>query len=607
MKPALPFPQGTAYYPDHWPAADWPRDLDRIAAAGIQTIRFGEFSWSWFQPSATRWEWQGYDRFVDLCHKKNLQLILCTPTATLPPWLLHKYPDCRLVDADGKRCFSHRHHWSWRHAPSQRAVARAITALAQRYGNHPAVCGWQIDNEPNYAEEPHNTYDYHPAALAVYRAWLKQKYRSLAALNAAWYTNFWSQRVSDWEQIGVTHRAHRCNPNMLLDFLRFRDWNLAQMVHWQAALLRRHTRNQKIGTNIPETGAAFSVQLGQDFAAQARCLDWVGTDLYCASGDRAKDLRALACNTDILRSAAGPAEFFIAETQGGPHARTWPQAFAGEVFKPDYLRDSVHTYAARGASRVFWFLWRPTPGGTEIGMNGVQNPDGTDTPRTALVREISAAAPRLAKLRALHLRRPLAYVHYSRDSLRFLHFWKDTITPTTDPLQGAHRLLELAGYRVDFITELSGNWKRDTGHSFPLLVLPRSDLLSPSEVRALQSHLASGGRVLAGPHTGLLNEHGHWHARPPLESTFAARQGYWFDHAPLPKLAALPALKLSGHRELTPLAAQPLLGFTPPFATHPAALTHDGATLLAFDLFALAPSATDAQLKTLITKLHLRP
>lgn len=132
----------------------------------------------------------------------------------------------------------------------------------------------------------------------------------------------------------------------------------------------RPARNPRIGRIVYHPRVRLSVAIGQDYFAQARGLDWIGPDLYQATGDRDRDLARLACSTDLMRSAAEAtgAGFVISETQGGPHERAWPNSFAGEAFGPDYLEASARVYAERGAQQVWWFLWRPTLGGQELGM-----------------------------------------------------------------------------------------------------------------------------------------------------------------------------------------------------------------------------------------------
>lgn len=599
------FPQGTAWYPDHWPEQQWDADLARIADAGISIVRFGEFSWSWFEPSDNAFDFAAYDRFVNLAHKRGLKLILCTPTATLPPWLLARYPDCRLVNDRGEPCFSHRHHWCWNHTGSAALVKRCIRRLARQYGRHPAVIGWQIDNETNLGEDTTQIYDFHPATLARFRTWLQSRYdKSLEKLDEAWYSNFWSQRYSDWKQIGLTHMPHRANPCYWLDFTRFREQNLADMIRWQAAILRSETRNQSIGTNIPEVGA-MSLPIAIDPFDQPRSLDWIGTDLYYASGNRREDLANAAYSVDLMRCAAHAAnvpDFFVCETQAGPHQRTWHATFAAEAFDTDYLRDLARVYATHGASKIFWFLWRPTPAGVEMGMNGMQRPDGQDSARTELVRDIARSPHRLHKLRHTHMRRPRAFIHYARDTLRFISYWKQQASVEA-AFRGAHRLLDLAGFQVDMLddAQLARFESLQAGPDCPLL-LPRSDLLNAEQIDAIRAHAKAGGPILAGMSTGMIDHHGHLYASPPLEDLFSARFGLLVDTGPL-AATTIAKIPVNAYRRLLPIDAKVTKSFSNKL---PAILEHQSCTLLAFDGFSAAVNASEAEAERLLKLLAIR-
>jgi beta-galactosidase len=316
-----------------------------MVAAGITLVRFGEFSWSWYEPQPGCFDFAAMDRFVDLVEARGLRLCLCTPTATPPPWFDRLFPDGRLQDMQGRRCLAARHFWSWNHSGSWQQAKKTITRLARRYGKRSCLWGWQIDNEPNYAEElwddPQRWYDWNPHAVRDWITWLQVRYgRSLDRLNTAWFANFWSQRIGDWDELRVPRG--KINPQAWLDWLRWREENLANQVRAQARLVRRWSPHARIGCNIPEAGVGISLAIGQDYWAQARAeLDWVGTDLYEATGRRERDLRLLAYRTDVMRSAAGTAKFIISETQAGPHERAWPNAFAGETWGCDYLRQSA--------------------------------------------------------------------------------------------------------------------------------------------------------------------------------------------------------------------------------------------------------------------------
>ena len=532
---------GTAYYPDYFPASDWSADLDRMKAAGIECVRILEFGWCWYQPEPDRWSWDGLDEFLDLALQRQLKVCLSTPTATPPPWFFEKYPDARLMNDQGGVCWAHRHMTCWNHPGAWEEASRTIRTLAERYGNHPAVWGWQIDNEPNYAEDPAAFYDFNPHALRDGQEWLRNRYGSLDALNDAWFGVFWSQKYNRWEQVWRTHHP-KTNPGAFLAFLQWREANMGQFVQKQAALLREVTKAQRIGVNIPETGLPFSLQIGQDYWAQARGLDWVGTDLYTASGDRENDCRALRYSCDLMRSvqeAAAPgADFLVAETQAGPHLRVWKCTFAGEAWEPDFIKDSLGIYAERGAKQTWMFMWRPTLGGREIGMNGLQTFEGDDSARTEVVRHLAKENDFDERAQA-YRKRPVALLHYSQDSLRFLHYFETPDRPSesfdsgirmSQVLRGAHRLLDEQGYQIRFVTDaelLAGLPPAET------LMLPLSPLLDPSHQQAVIDWFQAGPQrqLWLGPDTGLLDRHGRWLPREkrPLWSWLGMEPGMLMD------------------------------------------------------------------------------
>ncbi len=526
---------GTAYYPDHWPEEEWYDDLSHIRDAGITLVRFGEFSWSWYEPQPEEYDFAAFDRFLSLLDRVGLDLCLCTPTATPPPWFDRYFPDGRLMNMYGLKCLSPRHFWCWNHPASLARAEQTITTLANRYRQYPRLKAWQIDNEPNYSEQtstdPAHWYDWNPHSQKKFAHWLEEKYQAIERLNHAWFTAFWSQRMHDWEE--AARPRGRANPHQWLDFLRWREDNLAQQVRRQRDLLRAITPHVPIGVNIPETGVHFSLVIGQDYWAQAEGMDWVGTDLYEASGDRTRDLQVLAYRTDLLRSAAGPARFLISETQAGPHVRGWPNRFAGESFGPDYLEACAKLYFQHGAKDIWWFLFRPTRGGQEIGMNGLQNLDGSDSERTRSVRLMAKDPDLRVRYRSAWLNRPLIRVHYSRDSLRFRTSFQLDTNDLEEELAGWHGLLEALGYRVDFFDDT--HLSETLADNRTPIVLPFTLLVREEDVQGLSQ---AAGTILCGPHTGLCDHNGqlHPHLLPgKLVEVWGLRWGNWVD-TPAPTL-----------------------------------------------------------------------
>jgi beta-galactosidase len=139
---------GTCYYPEHWPEETWAEDAARMAGLGLTWVRIGEFAWSRLEPEPGRFDWGWMDRAFDVLTAAGLKIVLGTPTATPPRWMLDRHPDMLAVDADGRaRGFGSRRHYCFSHDGYRAEAIRITEALADRYGHHPGLGAWQTDNE----------------------------------------------------------------------------------------------------------------------------------------------------------------------------------------------------------------------------------------------------------------------------------------------------------------------------------------------------------------------------------------------------------------------------------------------------------------------------
>lgn len=516
---------GTAYYPDAWPEADWRRDLLAIKAAGITAVRWGEFSWSWWEREPGVFDFAATDRFVRLVGEVGLELILCTPTATPPPWIVSRHPEMLLVDQYGRPHLGHRHYGCFNHPGFLGVVERLVTRLAERYRDVPHLVGWQIDNEPNIGECSNgNLYDYHPCTIAAFRRWLEAKYGTIAALNEAWQANFWSRAYACFADIDAPRpKFGVMNQSAWIDWTAFRGESQAAFVAWQRDLLRRVCPGVSVGTNIPDVKPTVMVELGQDYWLQARGLDWAGTDLYAFRKDPRWEDRFLAYETDLMRSAltADGARFFIMETQAGPHNVPWKMTFVGGHFGPEFPNRYSQLYARHGAEGICYFLWRPWLTGTECGMNGIVDVDGSPTERSAALPGIIQRARATMAQRPAAKRRAL--LHYSMPSLALCQM-NDPERTADQAIPGWHALLHEGGFAVDALDHRGLAVKRWTGDE--LLVLPYSPILADEEVASVRALLAAGGRVVAGVAAGFFDAHGRIRAERPagLSAAFGARQ-----------------------------------------------------------------------------------
>lgn len=496
---------GTAYYPDHWPEADWERDLRLIKSSGLDVVRFGEFSWTWFEPEEGRFDFSGYDRFMDIAHKVGLRVILCTPTAAPPLWLLKNYPGMLMLDQHGHPHNSGRHMACFNHPDFRRVAGNTILTLANRFRNHPALEGWQIDNEPTMGESASadRMYDYNPHTAGLFKKHLLEKYdHDLDALNKRWYNSFWSRAYTSWDQVEPPVLSE-C-PSLWLEWLRFREQNVAQFVEWQLRLLRNVREDFLIGTNIPECGPLGSTALAQDYWKQAEGLDYVGTDIYCYMNDDYAERKMIGYVCDMIRSVAEfrGIPFWISEAQGGPHLSPWKIGFFDGAWEQDFLEKCFKEYVSHGAERVIFFLWRAVPGGHEFGVNGLANMDGSPSARSEAVAGI---LHRSRKPGGRTGAGPRAYIHYSGDSLNLaLGFDKDGTSDNC--YHGWYNLLTDCGYDVRFLNDESLASIEWTGNE--LLALPHSMVLNESLSKAIQAVVAKSATVLAGPGTGFYDPYG---------------------------------------------------------------------------------------------------
>ncbi|CAM5577846.1 Beta-galactosidase OS=Streptomyces tendae OX=1932 GN=GUR47_38010 PE=3 SV=1 [Streptomyces tendae] len=260
---------GGDYNPEQWPEETWPEDVRLMRAAGVNTVTLGVFSWSRLEPRPGVHDFGWLDRLMDLLHESGIGVVLATPTASPPPWLGRPHPDTLPRDAEGRtEWWGGRQHFSHFSTVYRRHAAAITEALAARYGAHPALTLWHINNE-------YCTYDYGDEAATLFRRWLQDRYGTLDALNTAWGTAFWSQGYGDGPKVAPPRHAHYLkNPAQVLDFRRFTSDMLLECFTAERDIVRRHT------PHIPVTTNFMPLWSGQDAWRWAEEEDVVSVDLY---------------------------------------------------------------------------------------------------------------------------------------------------------------------------------------------------------------------------------------------------------------------------------------------------------------------------------------
>ena len=532
---------GVPHYPEHVDESFLERDAERIAAAGFNIVRMGEFAWNLFEPSPGRYDFALFDRAIAVFRAHGVDTMMCTPTATPPRWLTAAEPDLLRVTADGT---PHR-HGSRQHAdntnPRFREHSRRITqVMAEHYRDTPGVIGWQTDNELNtsYSET------YSPAAAIAFREFLRARYGTLERLNAAWGGRFWAQDYADWGHIDPPYPMApvASNPTHLLDYHRFLAAATAAFQHDQVEILRATNPAWFVTHNV---GVIRDIDMRGDFATD---LDFLSYDVYPLLKDeflRAGHAWLQAFHLDIVRGATG--NFVVPEQQSGFGSQP---GFATVVPEPGEMRRMAFSSIARGADGLMFFRWRPAHYGAEIYWMGVIDHD--DVPRRRydeakrFATEVAGFADTLLGT-TVHLDIGIAGPDFDNDeALKTYPLGLPTPDEAAAPL---HRHCYDQAIACGFVHP------EDDLSRLKLFFVPHWILWDPRWTAPLQTFADNGGVLIIGARTGAHTLDNHMIAATPPGALrdLAGVCVVEFGPLPPPGAVALPA----SHRTPPHLAALP--------------------------------------------------
>ena len=371
---------GTCYYPEHWSPSIWQEDARRMADLGLTWVRMGEFSWSRLEPTPANMHWQWLDEAIGVLGSHGLKVILGTPTATPPRWMLSKYPDMIAFTESGKpRGFGSRRHYCFSHLGYRQEAARIAQLMAQRYGNNPHVQAWQIDNEYGCHD---TTYSYSTHATQEFRRWLQDRYHTIQALNESWGNVFWSMEYSHFDDINLPNlTVTEANPSHVLDFRRFSSDQVVAFNQLQVDVIKAHSQ-APVSHNYMGRVTDF------DHYEVSKSLDFVTWDSYPlgfledrvgASTEQQKqyahagDCDFQAFHHDLYRGMGKAGRWWVMEQQPGPV--NWAP------YNPAPSQGMVRLWSweafAHGAEAVCYFRWRQAPFAQEQMHSGLLRPDSS--------------------------------------------------------------------------------------------------------------------------------------------------------------------------------------------------------------------------------------
>jgi beta-galactosidase len=480
---------GIDYYPEQWPEERWPVDACLMAEAGFTVVRLAEFAWSMMEPVEGRFDFEWLDRAIAILQTRDIKVVLGTPTASPPPWLMSKSPDLFRTRVDGLRVtFGNRREYCPNQPLYHEHTRRIVTKMAEHYANHPAIIGWQIDNE--FGERC-----YCPTCGQKFQTWLHDRYKDIHELNRKWGTTFWSHVYNDWSEIPLPLALGGSpNPGLALDFYRFCSDSYVAYQQIQIDILHALSPGRFVTHNLMGFGYE---QL--NYIDLSRNLDIVALDSYPRSqwsiGDGVNSSR-LALNHATIRGLKSK-PFWMMEQQAGPGG--WEML--SMMPRPGELRLWAYQSIAHGADAIVFFRWRSARFGTEQYWHGLLDHDAHVSRRYEEIKNMGGEIKKTGdQIVGSQVQSQVAML-LSYDS-RFA-FQIQPNNPFFSYYDHFHQV-----YRAFFKRHVSVDITAPQADLsiYKLVIAPAFYLISQADALALQHYVQAGGILVVTQRTGVKDE-----------------------------------------------------------------------------------------------------
>lgn len=499
---------GVCYYPEHWPSELWESDLDRMLEHGIEVIRIAEFAWNKFEPLEGQFEFDFFDRFMELVEQKKMKVIFCTPTATPPAWLTNQYPEVLNAKKDGV-LYQHgmRRHYNYNSPVYQNFTKRIVENIASHYSTHPCVIGWQIDNELNceidvfYSEADHR----------AFRLYLKNKFKTLDALNDSMGTAFWNQTYTDWEEIFLTRPtvSDSNNPHLALEEKRFISESTISFCKLQADIIKKYISKDQFITTNGIFGHLDSHEMTNT------CLDFITYDSYpnfafetSIDPQNLGVLKDRRSSWNLTRARSISSNFGIMEQQSG--AGGWDSRMKQPAPKPGQMRLWTFQSISHGADFISFFRWRTCWIGTEIYWHGLNDYSNEPNRRLAELKLIYEDIKNLNQITGSKYEAKIAIIKdYDNEWDGEQDKWHGPLADFSD--NGWFTAAQLTHTPLDFLYLRSGKTIKTTLKDlvkYNLLVYPHATILTEETANLLKDYVTQGGTLIMGARTGYKDEFG---------------------------------------------------------------------------------------------------
>jgi beta-galactosidase len=471
---------GVAYYDEYMPYERLDKDIKMMKDAGINTVRIAESTWSSVEPQDDVYDFSHIDRVLNAMHAAGISVVIGTPTYAVPTWLVKKYPDVLAITPNGQTKYGARQNMDISNEHFRFHAERIIRKIMEHVKNHPAIIGYQVDNETKSYQTAG------PNVQALFVQYMKEKFVTLDNINKIFGLDYWSNRINSWSDFPSMQGT--INASLASEFAKFQRKLVTDYLAWQAAIVREYKNKDQFITqnfDLDWRGFSYGVQTDVDHFAASKSLDIAGIDIYHPTQDQLTGIE-ISLGGDMARSMKAGKNYFVIETEA--------QGFAQWVPYPEQLRLQAFSHFASGANMVSYWHWHSIHNSAETYWKGLLSHDFEPNPTFNEAKTIGKDLEKIGDHLVNLKKKNKAAILFSNEALTafetFGFGWGNPVK-YNDILRSYYDALYKMNVGVDFVDPTSNNLE-----DYSLLIVPLLYAAPDSLLLRLNKYVKNGGHII---------------------------------------------------------------------------------------------------------------
>jgi beta-galactosidase len=480
---------GVAYYDEYMPYDRLDKDIQMMKDAGINVVRIAESTWSTHEPQNGVFDFTSVDRVLDAMHNAGIKVIVGTPTYAVPTWMVKEHPDVLAVTPNGPGRYGARQIMDITNPSYLFYSERIIRKLIGHVKDHPAVIGYQTDNETKH----YNTAG--PNVQLLFVKYMKEKFKTIDSLNEKFGLDYWSNRINSWEDFPSV--VGTINGSLGSEFSKFQRKLVTDFLSWQVSIVNEYKLSSQFVTqnfDFEWRGYSYGIQPNVDHFEASRAFDVTGVDIYHPSQDDLTGIE-ISFGGDVARSTKGK-NYLVIETEA--------QAFTNWTPYPGQLRLQAFSHLASGANMVAYWHWHSIHNSFETYWKGLLSHDFEPNPvyneAKTIGKDFERLSPHLVNLK----KKNKVAILVSNESLTALNWFKfnqSTSKNYNDIVRLMYDELYKMNIGCDFVNPTSENLG-----DYSMLVVPALYTASNNLLERLNEFVKNGGHIVYTFKSGFTDE-----------------------------------------------------------------------------------------------------